>query len=253
MTSQRHVLKTRLYEQIARQLQQDIVSGRLAPGERLPAERDLSSQFGVSRASVREALSVLQSKGFIESHQGGSTVVCATLDTALGLPLAQLSAHGGPAIRNPLEVRSIFEPQTAALAALRATDVEIAAMHDLIADQERAVDGGGTGLEQDTAFHFAIAEATHNDLLVTIVSYINEALRETREWSLRAYTGTASSIQHHHCIMTAIAAHDSRAAHTAMADHLEDVKTMASRWLHERVVDLAPDAGHGVAAPSIAG
>jgi GntR family transcriptional repressor for pyruvate dehydrogenase complex len=144
-------------------------------------------------------------------------------------------------------VRAIFEPQTAALAAERATDSEIADMGELVALQERAVADGGTGLEQDTAFHFAIARATHNDLLVTIVSYINEALRETREWSLRAHSGTASSIRHHHCILAAIASHDAHTAQFAMADHLEDVKMMALRWLNERVVDLAPGAERGEA------
>lgn len=241
MMSQRNVLKTRLYEQIVLQLQQEILSGRLAPGDRLPPERDLATQFGVSRASIREALSVLQSRGFIESRQGGGTIICSTPDTALGVPLADQLARSGAAIRNPLEVRYMFEPQTAYLAAERATEAEIAVMGDLVRTQEAVVAAGGTGLEQDTAFHFAIAQATHNDLLVTIVSYINEALRETREWSLRARSGTASSIGHHHRIHAAIAAHDADAAQAAMAEHLEDVQVMALRWLKERAVDLAPE------------
>jgi GntR family transcriptional repressor for pyruvate dehydrogenase complex len=240
--SQRQILKTRLYEQIVLQLQQEILSGRLAPGDRLPAERDLATQFGVSRASIREALSVLQSRGFIESRQGGGTIICSTPDTALGVPLADQLARSGPAIRNPLEVRYIFEPQTAYLAAERATEAEINVMRDLVRTQEDVAASGGTALEQDTAFHFAIARASHNDLLVTIVSYINEALRETREWSLRARSGVANSIRHHHRILQAIAAHDAPAAQAAMAEHLEDVQVMALRWLKERASDLAPES-----------
>jgi GntR family transcriptional repressor for pyruvate dehydrogenase complex len=239
---QLQVAKTRLYTQIVLQLQQEILSGRLAPGDRLPPERDLAAQFGVSRASIREALSVLQSRGFIESRQGGGTIVCSTPDTALAAPLAAQIARGGAAIRNPLEVRYIFEPQTAYLAAERATEAEIAVMNDLLRTQEEVVASGGTALEQDTAFHFAIAHASHNDLIVTIISHINHALRETREWSLRARAGAANSIQHHRRILDAITAHDAAAAQTAMAEHLEDVQVMALRWLKERAVDLAPES-----------
>jgi GntR family transcriptional repressor for pyruvate dehydrogenase complex len=237
----RHILKTRLYEHIVLQLQQEILSGRLAPGDRLPSERDLAARFNVSRASIREALSVLQSRGYIESRQGGGTIIRATPDTELAAPLADQLARHGPALRNPLEVRYIFEPQTAYLAAEHATAAEVAAMEDLVRAQESAVAAGGTGLEQDTAFHFAIARASHNDLIVTIVSYINHALRETREWSLRARSGSTNSIMHHHRIVTAIANRDPAGAQAAMAEHLEDVQMMALRWLRERTADLGPE------------
>jgi len=237
---QKPVVKSRLYEQIVLQLQQEILSGRLGPGDRLPAERDLATRFGVSRASIREALSVLQSRGYIESRQGGGTIVCATADTVLAFPLVDQLARHDTTIRNPLEVRYIFEPQTAYLAAERATETEISMMEEMLRAQEVAVAAGGTGIEQDTAFHFAIAQASHNDLLVTIVCNINEALRETREWSLRARSGAANSMRHHHRILSAIAKHDATAAQAAMAEHLEDVQVMALRWLKERAMDLAP-------------
>ena len=128
---QRHAAKTRLYKQIVLQLQQEILSGRLTPGDRLPAERDLATQFGVSRASVREALSVLQSRGFIESRQGGGTIVRSTSESALGTPLGHQLSRSGSAIRNPLEVRYIFEPQTAYLAAERANDEETVVIRNL--------------------------------------------------------------------------------------------------------------------------
>ncbi|HXT37866.1 MAG TPA: FadR/GntR family transcriptional regulator [Chloroflexota bacterium] len=235
------ILKTRIYEQIVLQLQQEILSGRLAAGDRLPPERELALRFRVSRASIREALSVLQSRGFIESRQGGGTIIRPTPDTMVTAPLDEQLARHGDEVRNPLEVRYIFEPQTAYLAAERATDEEVAVIRNLLAAQEAAIAGGGTGLEQDTAFHLAIAEAAHNDLLVTIVNYINHAIRETREWSLRARSGTTNSVAHHHHILTAIAGHKPEAAQTAMAEHLEDVQMMALRWLRERAADLGSD------------
>jgi GntR family transcriptional repressor for pyruvate dehydrogenase complex len=237
----RYILKTRLYEQIVLQLQQEILSGSLAPGDRLPPERDLAARFKVSRASIREALSVLQSRGFIESRQGGGTIIRATPDTELAAPLAEQLARHGAAIRNPLEVRYIFEPQTAYLAAENATESEVAAIGALVQTQKEAVEAGETGLEQDTAFHFAIARASHNDLIVTIITYINNALRETREWSLRARSGATTSLVHHQRILAAIANHDPAAAQTAMAEHLEEVQVMALRWLRERAMDLGPD------------
>lgn len=236
------ITKTRIYEQVVLQLQQEILSGNVAPGARLPTERDLAAQFGVSRASIREALSVLQSRGLIESRQGGGTIVSPTANEGL-LPLSDHLARGRSAIMNPLEVRYMFEPQTAYLAAERATDAEIAAMAERVQAQEEVVAAGGSGIDEDTAFHFAIARASHNDLIMAIVAHINAALRETREWSLRARSGAQRSLQHHHNILTAIARHDAQAAQEAMAAHVEDVQVMALRWLQERAEDPMTD-GH---------
>ena len=241
----RHITKTRIYEQVVLQLQQEILSGQIAPGARLPTERDLAAQFGVSRASIREALSVLQSRGLIESRQGGGTTVSASAGTSLLVPLSQQLARSRSAIMNPLEVRYMFEPQTAYLAAERATDAEIAAIAEQLKTQEQVVTAGGTGIDEDTAFHFAIARASHNDLIMAIVGHINTALRETREWSLRARSGTERSIRHHHNILAAIAAHDAQAAQTAMATHVEDVQVMALRWLQERVEEPPHDGQDG--------
>src|SRR5579883_343377 len=228
------ITKTRIYEQIVLQLQQDILSGQIAPGTRLPTERDLAAQFGVSRASIREALSVLQSRSLIESRQGDGTIVSPSVDAGLLIPLSDQLARSRAAIMNPLEVRYMFEPQTAYLAAERATDAEIAVMAETLRAQEAAVAAGGTGIDEDTAFHFAIARASHNDLVVTIIGHINASLRETREWSLRARSGAERSIRYHHNILAAIARHDPQAAQAAMAAHVEDVQVMALRWLQER-------------------
>jgi len=233
-TGSTRIAKKRIYEQIVLQLQQEILSGAVAPGARLPTERELAAQFGVSRASIREALSVLQSRGLIESRQGDGTIVSPTAHDGLLLPLSEHQARSRSAIMNPLEVRYMFEPQTAYLAAERASDAEIAAMAACIQKQHAVVAAGGSGIDEDTAFHFAVARASHNDLIMAIVAHINAALRETREWSLRARSGAQRSLQHHHNIVTAIARRDPQAAQEAMAIHVEDVQIMALRWLQER-------------------
>lgn len=230
----RFVTRSRIYEQIVLQLQQEILSGQTPVGSRLPTERELAVQFKVSRASIREAFSVLQSRGLIETRQGGGTVVRASSDTNLLSSLTAHFAENSAALMNPLEVRYMFEPQIAYLATERATDSEIGVMADCLSRQEAVVAAGGTGIDEDTAFHFAIARASHNNLILVIIHHINDALRESREWSLRARTGARRSIQHHHNILAAIAGHDALAAQTAMAAHLEDVQVMAVRWLRER-------------------
>src|SRR5581483_9376653 len=101
----RRITKTRIYEQIVLQLQQEILSGQISPGARLPTERDLAVQFGVSRASIREALSVLQSRGLVESRQGGGTIVSSSAAIDLIGPLSAQLARSRSAIMNPLEVR----------------------------------------------------------------------------------------------------------------------------------------------------
>ena len=239
----RFVTRSRIYEQIVLQLQQEILSGQTPVGTRLPTERELAAQFKVSRASIREAFSVLQSRGLIETRQGGGTVVRASADTNLFGSLAAHVAENSAALMNPLEVRYMVEPQIAYLATERATDTEIGVMADWLSRQEAVVAAGGTGIDEDTAFHFAIARAAHNNLILVIVHHINDALRESREWSLRARTGAQRSIHHHHNILAAIAGHDALAAQTAMAAHLEDVQVMAVRWLRERGEVLSPDTG----------
>lgn len=231
----RYVRRSRIYEQIVLQLQQEIMSGQTQPGTRLPTERELATQFGVSRASIREALSVLQSRGMVETRQGGGTVVCASSGTTLLGTLNDRLAEPNANITNPLEIRSMFEPQIAYLAAVRATNAEIGVMADWLHRQEEVVAAGSTGIDEDTAFHFAIARGAHNDLILVIIRHINDALRETREWSLRARTGAQRSIQQHHNILTAIAAHDAEAAEAAMAAHLQEVQVLAMRWLRERL------------------
>jgi GntR family transcriptional repressor for pyruvate dehydrogenase complex len=245
------ITKTRIYEQVVLQLQQEILSGQIAPGTRLPTERDLAAQFGVSRASIREALSVLQSRGLIESRQGDGTIVSPSVDAGLLVPLSEQLARSRAAIMNPLEVRYMFEPQTAYLAAERATDAEIAVMAETLRMQEGIVAMGGTGIDEDTAFHFAIARASHNDLVVTIIGHINTSLRETREWSLRARSGAEASIRHHHNILAAIARHDPQAAQAAMAAHVEDVQVMALRWLQERAEPPFHELKAGMASKGV--
>ncbi len=235
----RHIIKTRLSEQVALQLQQEILSGQIPFGSRLPTERELAVQFRVSRPSIREALSVLQSRGLIESRQGGGTTVIVPADRLLATPINEQLSRDPSLLTNPLEVRSILEPRTTALAAERATSAEIATMANRLRAQEEVVLAGGTGIDEDTDFHFAIVQASHNDLIVTIISHINQALRESREWSLRAPSGAVNSLRHHHRILEAIRARDPQWASLAMAAHLEDVRAMAGHWLleHERRAD----------------
>ncbi len=113
------VTRSRIYEQIVLQLQQEILSGQITVGTRLLTERELAAQFKVSPASIREALSVLQSRGLIETRQGGGTIVRASSDTSLFGSLSAHFAENSAALMNPLEVRYMVEPQIAYLATER--------------------------------------------------------------------------------------------------------------------------------------
>jgi hypothetical protein len=97
-----------------------------------------------------------------------------------------------------------------------------------------------------------VARASHNDLILAIVAHINAALRETREWSLRARSGAQRSLQHYHKIVTAIARRDSQAAQEAMAIHVEDVQIMALRSLQECAEEPSPSGRKRDVAPALA-
>jgi GntR family transcriptional regulator, transcriptional repressor for pyruvate dehydrogenase complex len=164
----------------------------LRTGDRLPSERELAKQFGVSRVTVRQALSVLQAMGLIESRIGNRTFARAghkalsVTDLASALRVAQEN------LTEQLELRRLIEPQVACLAAERATDADLDDLLRYISLQEARLSQGVPFVEEDGAFHLAIAQATKNSLLVKMVEGIQELLQESHEHSMRASGGRDS-------------------------------------------------------------
>lgn len=216
--------KQRLSDRVADELRAAITSQRWAAGGRLPTEAALAQGFGVSRPVVREAVSRLVSEGLVESHQGSGLFVPQQAPlTPLRLdPRVHESAS---TLEELYELRRAVETEIAALAALRHTRTQLAAIRAAQAAVEHAGAHGSDGVEEDLAFHQAVAEACGNRLLLATWSFLGQylrgAIRITHSNEARAPELEAAVHAEHAAIVSAIrrrAADDARAAVLA---HLE--------------------------------
>jgi len=232
------VKSKRLFEEIAEQIQQLITGGELKPGDKLLSERELADRLQVSRVSVREAIRSLEMLGFIEIRHGEGTFIRDTNADEVIRPLAVFLAMERNSLLDMFEVRRIFETATSALAAERATDDEvdhIGMLLEKMKDKIRQGDSEG-GEAYDAAYHYAVAEATHNSLLIKLLRTVHE------EWSKAVSAGSQQLlgdseenaqriINQHTRVYEAIKAHDPDTASQAMLEHV----TFAEREIRKRL------------------
>lgn len=160
----------RLADDIVAQLEAMILEGTFRIGERLPAERALAEQFGVSRPSLREAIQKLVAKGLLVSRHGGGTFVAETLGSTFSDPLLQLLENNEEAQRDLLEFRHTLEGSCAYYAALRATELDRQRLREAFEALQACYDRDSASRAEEGAadanFHLAIAEASHNAVLL---------------------------------------------------------------------------------------
>ena len=217
----------RLYESIVQQLDVLIRQGELEHGARLPSERAMAERFKVSRSSVREAIRSLELQGLVVTKRGSGTFInTQDLESVVALLASTLSS--GPGAMDTLddifEMRHVLEPQIAAMAALRASPEEIARLAEILEEQERQIAKGETGVDADTAYHFALATATHNAALVKVVSAVEDILSRSRNQTLQTPGRPSLSLASHRRILESIKAGDSEEARRAMDHHLTVVE-----------------------------
>ncbi|VVE29608.1 Pyruvate dehydrogenase complex repressor [Pandoraea pneumonica] len=238
--------RLRLSDMVYEQLETMVVEGRLAPGSALPSERDLAQQMGVSRPSLREALLRLESRGLIVGRAGGGYLVANASQPLLAEPLSQLMSRHSKTVDDVLEMREVLEAKAVELAAERATPEDIARLGQALEALEAAYaagrdgldddrDGGARGAslltrvpELDAHFHLALAEATHNLVLVHLMHAIFELLRGSVVDNYRAIVGhgadLAELIGQHRRIFDAVASHDAASAQRALREHLTFIR-----------------------------
>ena len=219
----------RLYRQIAEQLRTLISAGEWAVGARLPAERDLARQLGVSRPSVREALIAMEVEGWVEVRTGSGVYV---LDR--NKPAGQ-DGHGNgraeqlsPDEWGPLELiraRRVVEGEVAAMAATQARRKHIDAMDKAITSMKHDADHGVLPLEGDRAFHTAIVESCGNVVLIETIQRFWDSRRGPLFERLGGHFETVdswrSAIAEHQAILDAVRNHDADAARAAMHEHMD--------------------------------
>ena len=209
----------RLYRQIADQIAALIERGEYGSGQRLPPERDLARQLGVSRPSVREALIALEVEGYVEVRIGSGVYVLGPGRIARSEPL--------PADSGPFEVikaRWLIEAECAALAAKSATRTQVRAMAEALDQMESERDKGVMPLGADRLFHLRIAEGSGNSALALVVKTLWDQRQGPLFLRLERHYDTPElwtvAIQEHRDIVAAIARHDAGAARSAMRHHM---------------------------------
>ncbi|MFD4419518.1 FadR/GntR family transcriptional regulator, partial [Bacillus safensis] len=214
----------KLYIQIYNQILSEIQLGSFKVGDKLPSERELCEQFGVSRAPVRQALSALEMNGVIYSRQGEGVFVKNTTITTEGT-LSMKSASP----EDIVEARMHIEPLIIHFAALRATDQEIEELKQTIKKMEEETRSGVYVPETDEQLHMGIARASHNDLFVTFMSSITNAMKQQEMWRfIRDRTVTRSdyreiNFQEHKMIIKALEERNASEAVTRMTDHMQNL------------------------------
>lgn len=213
--------KARLHDSISQQLKRLIEEGKLAPGDRLPAERELAERFKVSRNSVRDALRTLEARGLIEIRQGDGTYVRDVKPANLFSGLLDVLVEQKENIRTMLQARRAIEPGIAYFAALNGRPDDLRNLEAILARHEDKARQADPGVDEDALFHAAIARMTGNPILISIMDLINQQSVTTRDIVLK-YDNSA--IRHgHRAVLDALRANDAEGARRAMAQHIDEV------------------------------
>ena len=230
MSAYKRVQQGKISDIITSQLEDMIIHGVLVPGERLMSERDLAQEMEVSRPSLRDALQKLESKGLIETRQGGRTFVRNFLGPSLTDPLAELLERSPNTAQDFLELRTTLDGIAAYYAALRATEVDRELLTLCFETMEEAYNEKDPSEEADidADFHMAIAEAAHNVVLLHILRSLFLILRTNVVSNrMNLYIRPSSRkilLKQHKAIYEAIMTCDPEKARNAAAGHLQYVK-----------------------------
>lgn len=221
-------------EWVRADLARKLDDGTFAPGERLPSVDELGRMYGVSRSTIREAISALKAMGRLAVRQGGGTFALAPREPDASVPRhpALLMPDTWPdraaALQSLLEVRRVLETGCAALAAEKRTAEDVAALGALLAEMEDKLDDSEAGERLDVRFHLAVAAAAHNDTLAEMMRSISERLhdgmRDTRALWLFAERSSADRLlAEHRAIFEAVREGDAELARGRMEEHLAKV------------------------------
>jgi len=218
------IKSNKIYEQIAEQIEQLILSGELRSGDRLPTERELAEQFGASRTAVREAMKMLEQKGLVDMRPGRGMRVIDGTSAAMRDSLGLMMRIGQTGSVNLVEVREILEPEIAALAAARAGAEQIAAMREAVRIMDESLDDATAFITADNDFHRALASGSKNALILALVDSIVDLLSEQRKQIFSVEGGPQRGNHHHKLILDAVMCHEEKAARNAMRAHLKQVR-----------------------------
>jgi GntR family transcriptional repressor for pyruvate dehydrogenase complex len=214
----------RVSQKVANQLKKVISDGIFRVGDRLPSERELAEQMGVSRPSVREAIQQLEMLGMLETVHGGGSVVKNLTERELSRPFETIIDDDRQLVLQLTEVRAFMEAWAARQAALKRTEDELHRIRSFLEEMERDFSNGEIRYEIDFKFHAEIASSTQNTIYVHLIDsiyhLINYSVKVHREEMFVARSDQETILNHHRRIYEAIENGDPDAAEKAMNDHL---------------------------------
>ena len=232
----RPLTRTTLFDALASEIEEWILSGKLEPGARLPSEEELRTRFGVSRPVVREGLARVRERGLIETINGSGTFVRYPDPDLLADTFVRhlrVSSGGSGSLAKVYEARTAIESTTARLAAQRASaqDLELieTRLEEMLA--ERAGLEGWTAA--DVGFHLAVAQASHNPFLLTLLTPLTKVIEGAITESFRIGEAVEAGLRAHEHIWERIRAQDATGAEEAMREHLADSERRLS-WARGR-------------------
>lgn len=219
------VKKVRISDTVVNQILSLIEDGTVQVGDQLPGERELVDQLQVGRASVREALRILEAQGVVEVRPGKGTFVTGDVGAVDESVMHWFQQHADEVL-HLLEVREALDKQAAKLAARRVKPAQAKALLNLVDQQEQCLELNDTErfVELDQAFHAMLASLSGNDLLVQLLAGVHEAMVDPRR-SLTRLSGRArASVREHRAMADAIANQDEAAAESAVGAHIQSVR-----------------------------
>jgi GntR family transcriptional repressor for pyruvate dehydrogenase complex len=216
-----------LSEKIIAQISDALVAGELKPGDRLPPERELAEQFGVSRTVIRDAVKTLAGRGILHVKHGAGIFVTTSEENAIERlgALSDILPLQGVRLRDLFEIRKVLEAEGAEWAARRRNDYHLERLRGILEDAHRNSENLEVLSERDAQFHVAIAEASQNLVLVRVMLTLLDLLAQSRRESLSIPGRAKLSLKDHERILEEIEAQRHERARETMLEHLTSVES----------------------------
>ncbi len=237
MAAMKPIIRRSLSDEIVERIIVLISDKVLKPGERLPSEKDLASQFGVGRTTIREALRSLAVLGIVDGRVGEGTYVSSTNRRYLEKALQWGLLIDRKDVQDLIETRLLLESQTAFWAAHRATELNIHEIEEAIQGMEKSIFDPEAYLRSDLQFHISIAQSSQNSILYHLVSMTRGYLQAWIQRSLSRPTPRKTqqraeiSIQEHRNVLQSIRSGDAEGARQAMTAHIHSSSRDLQSWL----------------------
>lgn len=220
------------HEVVLEHIKQQIISGQLTAGQKLPSVVDFAELFGVGRSTMREALSALKAMGWLDIQHGGGTYVSATLPLQTDDDLFQKAES----IQELLQIRIILETGSAGLAAENRSSEDLIQLQSILDQMQSNTSDEVLSEQADVDFHVMIAKATHNSLIIQLMeslsSKIHSMMKDTRKlWFFSEQQSSLRLIEEHQAIYQHILEQNETLAVEQMRQHIEKVERILTKAL----------------------